>query len=125
MGKALSKNQDYTTLNRMRWAAWGVIDIETMERMQRRNYINHVREELKLHGCVLECGGSTTNPHYRIFKLQAGTTEPAKGKGLKPEWAEFSAGPVAFRSVCLGALCHLDTEFMLNEESRNAAVRQG
>ncbi len=53
-------------MNHLRWAAWGVVDIEKLERMQRRNYIKRSRTELAEHSVMLECGGSTVNPYYRI-----------------------------------------------------------
>jgi len=119
MGKALKKNQDYKTMNRLKWAASGVIDIEKLERMQRRNYINHVREELKLHGCTLECGGGRAGPYYRIYRNAAPT-----GVGERPaqEWSvvtaphERQAGD-AFSRVCYKALVKLDPDFELAEKA--------
>jgi hypothetical protein len=113
MGKALKKNQDYTTMNRLKWAAWGVIDIEKLERMQRRNYINHVREELKQHGCTLECGGGRAGPYYRVYKQRVHGDL---------EWSvlttphERQAGN-AFSRVCYKALVKLDPDFELAEKA--------
>jgi hypothetical protein len=113
MGAALKKDQDYRSLSYIRWAAWGVIDIEALERMQRRNYINHVREELKLHGLSLECGGSTTAPYYRIYEMVV------TGVGEKPkvEWSTTSANykSGAFTKVCKDALLRLDPEGFARE----------
>lgn len=54
-------------MNHIRWAAWGVIDIDAMlDRIQRRNYIKRARKELADIGAVLHCGGSTQVPWYRI-----------------------------------------------------------
>ena len=77
MGAALKKGVDYTQLSYLRWVAFGVVDIEKLERMQRRNYINHMREELKLHGLELHCHGTSYRPVYAIeavdgsFKTQS------------------------------------------------------
>lgn len=102
MGAALKKDQDYYSLARLRWAAWGVINIEQLERMQRRNYINHVREELKLHGMHLEAGGSKPRPFYRVF-VQGDTDKV-------PSWAFASSrnDDKAFQNVCLHALLKID-----------------
>lgn len=102
MGKV---KHDYTLLNFMKWAAWGVIDIEKLDRHQRRNYINHVREELKLHGCVLECGGRTSRSlHYSVTKPATET---------HTSWTETAAtykGEKAFSAVCRRALTRLDPD---------------
>lgn len=113
MGAALKKNQDYAALGHLRWAAWGTIDIETLERMQRRNYINHVREELKLHGMVLECGGNAV-PYYRI--LTTGAIPGGKG----PEWSTTSANikDKAFCKVCRDALFKIEPD--ANPEEQHA-----
>lgn len=108
MGKALKKNEDYTQLNRLKWVAWGVVNVESLERMQRRNYINHVREELKLHGCLLECGGGKDRPFYRIAYL------------YPTIWTEVTAydkrNPQhAFQDVCLKALRRLDPDHANSE----------
>lgn len=111
MGAALKKDQDYASLTRLRWAAWGVVNIETLERTQRRNYINHTREELKLHGLTLECGGTTSQPYYRIFEA-GGVTVP--GSGAKPKWSTTCGSSTgdksAFTKVCLEALKRIDPE---------------
>lgn len=114
MGKALKKNEDYTQLNRLKWAAWGVINIEELERMQRRNYINAVREELKLYGVKLECGGGPGKQFYRAFKpIPHGTPNPIV-TNLKSEWVEVTGfgerGQQAFQSVCLRVLRRIDPD---------------
>jgi hypothetical protein len=55
-------------LSHVKWAAWGVIDIEKLERLQRRNYIKRARSELEAHGWALTCGGNTRSPHYAAEK---------------------------------------------------------
>lgn len=117
MGAALKKNVDHKELSYLRWAAWGVVDIEALERMQRRNYINHVREELKLHGMQLEVGGSANAPYYRVFCYAAPT-----GAGEKPklEWQGTSATSAfkqhAFKAVCLAALTRIDPKALATED---------
>lgn len=110
MGAALKKNQNYAELSYLRWTAWRVIDIETLERMQRRNYINHVREELKLHGMRLECGGGAAHPYYRIFKLATVGVAHAPAQPKSIEWQSTSAGikEQAFGKVCHDALLKID-----------------
>lgn len=49
------------------FAAWGSVDVESMERIQRRTYIRRVREQLKPHGITLECGGQPPGAaHYQV-----------------------------------------------------------
>lgn len=83
------------TLDHLKWAAWGVIDIEKLERMQRRNYIKKVRAELGPHGVKLECGGSTRVPYYRVHNESTSVTQ-------------FAAGGDAFKRVCLAVLEKLE-----------------
>ena len=75
-------------MNRVRWAAWGVVDIEKLERMQRRNYIKAVRLEIQPN--KLECGGSSKQPWYQfLFYLpDGGYTKMAY------------AGPEGFKKAC-------------------------
>jgi hypothetical protein len=82
-------------MNHIRWAAWGVIDIETLERMQRRNYIKRARADLE--GIAkLECGGSTVRPYYRI---EFPTPKPEAGEHPKP-CSHAVGGDQAFKKVC-------------------------
>lgn len=114
MGKALKKGEDYTQLNRMKWAAWGVIDIEALDIQQRNNYINHVRQELAQHGCILECGanraqGRSRGMFYRIAKL---APPAAAGERPKTEWQEVTSWGTdnAFQRICLKVLQRLDPD---------------
>lgn len=92
-------------MNHIRWAAWGVIDIEAFDRMQRRNYIKRTRKELEPLGVVLNCGGSTAQPFYQM-KLSTDT----KGYG----------GKDAFRKACAWALQQLGDA---DERSEDGGVR--
>jgi len=114
MGAALKKNQDYTLLARIKWAAWGVIDIEAMERMQRRNYINHVREELKLHGWTLEAGGSQSVPYYRIFKM--GTPVAGEKQAIVKSFTSSTLKKGAFQKVCRDVLGVIDPQSLEHHE---------
>jgi hypothetical protein len=71
------------------FAAWGSIDVEKMDRLQRRNYINKVRAELKAAGYSLHSGGQAPiKAHYAL-------SSPAETK-------VFAArGEKAFQKVCL------------------------
>lgn len=50
------------------FTAWGSVNIEEMERLQRRKYINLLREEIKEYGLVLHAGGSKGRPLYTLYK---------------------------------------------------------
>lgn len=91
------------TLDHLKWAAWGVIDIEKLERMQRRNYIKKVRKELEPHSVKLDCGGSTRVPYYRVHD--------------DTNFAQIAAGDDAFKRACLAALEKLEP----NAKQENAA----
>lgn len=51
-------------MSHIHFAAWRSVDIESLERMQRRIYIKRTRVELARYGLELEAGGQRTNPHY-------------------------------------------------------------
>jgi hypothetical protein len=56
------------------FAAWGSIDIEKMDRMQRRNYIRCVREALKPYDIELNVGGQRDRPYYLLkWRNEVGT----------------------------------------------------
>lgn len=117
MGATLKKNQDYTALSYMQWAAWGVIDVEKLERMQRRNYINHVRQELALHGLELECAGTSMFPFYRIHTIEReeGNTKPVWQTELTTREDRRQAIKEAFKNVCRLALVRIDPERFATE----------
>jgi len=99
-------------MNRVRWAAWGVVDIEKLERMQRRNYIKAVRVELAAKNITLDCGGSTASPYYAI------TLPTTDGKTTPKHTA---AGEGAFKKVCAWLLEQLGEE--AHERSEDGSVR--
>lgn len=70
----------------VRWSAWGVFDIEALDRLQRRNHIKRVREALATVGCELHCGGSTNKPYYQVK--------------LPDDKKKAFAGKDAFRKAC-------------------------
>ena len=99
-------------MNRVRWAAWGVIDIEKLNRLQRRDYIKAVRGELAEKSITLECGGTTTKPYYQIIlPTTDGKTVPKQAMG----------GDDAFRKVCVWLLSHLGE--INSERSEDGGVR--
>lgn len=59
-------------MSHVSFAAWGSVDVESLERMQRRVYIRHVREELAEHHLALECGGSKNKPYYALYRIVNG-----------------------------------------------------
>lgn len=96
-------------MNRVRWAAWAVVDIEKLERMQRRNYIKAVREEVKPHSVTLVCGGSKWSPYYQFVV----TSERNENK-------HAAAGPAAFQKACVWLLQTLGED---NERSKDGGLR--
>lgn len=77
-------------MNNVKWAAWGVVDIEALERMQRRNYIKKVRAELAKHGATLDCGGDKVSPFYLVH--------------IRDDLDYHARGDGAFREVMQNAL---------------------
>lgn len=74
MATGIKKGTDPKLLSHTMWAAWGVINIETLGREPRRNYLMTVRAELETRGCTLEVGGISTRPFYRVNKIVDGRT---------------------------------------------------
>jgi len=102
-------------MNHIRWAAWGVVDIEALERMQRRNYIKRSRIELDEKGIVLSCGGSTHTPWYSI-KIP---TPDGKGN------IKAAGGREAFKQVCEWLLKELgEVQEDRNERSEDGGIRR-
>lgn len=92
-------------LNHVKWAAWGVIDIERLERMQRRNYIKRARAELASKGFELKCGGSKGVPFYAL--AEASTPMETTAFGGKGHTA---AGADAFKKICARAVSMLEPD---------------
>ena len=91
-------------LNHVKWAAWGVVDIERLERMQRRNYIKRARAELAFKGIELKCGGSKTTPYYAVQPVEVTETSPLKAV------SHTAAGVDAFKKVCAHAVSVLEPQ---------------
>jgi hypothetical protein len=109
-------------MNHIRWAAWGVVDIEALERMQRRNYIKRSREQLAAVNIKLECGGSTQTPHY-LVSLPTPLVEIKMGHGgaaktLEKAEGHAAAGKDAFKKVCTWVL-------QKTEDKENTAHERG
>lgn len=94
-------------MNRIRWIAWGVVELEKLERMQRRNYIKAIREELTPLGISFESGGVSNNPFYRVII-------DAKGK------THASAGADGAKNICTWLL----TELGDHERSEDGSLRR-
>lgn len=86
-------------MNHVRWIAWGVIELEKLERMQRRNYIKKIREDVTPLGIVFDCGGVSSNPWYQFM-----LTEPDPAKPKKQAFG----GPDAARKICQWLLMELN-----------------
>lgn len=88
-------------MNHIRWAAWGVVDIEHMptdmapgkgtQRQARRNYLKKVHAELAELGYSLHPGGSTNTPYYMVMHDLTANKHTA-------------AGQDAFKKVCAWVL---------------------
>lgn len=97
MAYGVKKSVDPTLLSHTMWAGWGVIDIETLDRQARRNFINTVRAELGTRGYVLDCGGRGQRPYYAIRPLATQTPKTFAATSRH-----------AFRDVCKLFLQHED-----------------
>lgn len=53
-------------MNHIKWAAWSVINIEALDRQQRRNYLKKVHAELEPVGIQLHVGGTKEKPYYLV-----------------------------------------------------------
>jgi hypothetical protein len=81
-------------MSKIRWAAWGVVDIEKIPSdhtsggngQARRSYLKQVRAELAALGFELQCGGAKLKPWYKVLKT--GTDD-----------YHVAAGPDAFKNV--------------------------
>jgi len=90
-------------MNHIRWAAWGVIDIEKIPSdhtsggngQARREYLKKVRQELSELNMILHVGGSKNIPWYGI-----GLRGEDKTMGVK-------AGDDAFKKLCAWVLEHV------------------
>lgn len=101
MATGIKKSVDVTLLSHTMWAAWGVIDIETLQREARRNYLKTVRAELATKGYDLECGGIGQRPFYRIF--EQGLALPDTNG-----WTVTNATGGGFGAVCKAFLQRVD-----------------
>ncbi len=78
-------------MNHIRWVAWGVVDVEALDRMQRRNFIKKLRQELAEGGAMLHCGGSTKSPWYGVVMPEA--KDPSiKPRDVKNDSAKHTVG---------------------------------
>ena len=106
-------------MNYIMWAAWGVVDIEALDRMQRRNYIKRCRAELALRYVKLDCGGSTANPHYIVTPLVAPSTGASLEAGGSVTQKAFG-GVGSFKKACEHILNELGIG---HERSEDGSVR--
>ena len=89
-------------MNCIRWAAWGVVDIENIpsdqttggNRQARRSYLKKVHAELATVGMKLHIGGSAANPWYCV-EYNVETAKVAK---------QVCAGKDAFKKICTWVL---------------------
>jgi len=108
MATGIKKGHVPEDLSYLRWAAWGAVDIEKLQREPRRNYIKAVRAELATRGYRLECGGTQKKPYYRIYLDHV----DANSVGGTP-WSTTSATEGGFARVC--------KDFLNKEDPNHAA----
>jgi hypothetical protein len=97
-------------MNHVRWVAWGVIDVEAMDRIHRRNYLKRLRKELPA-GIRLESGGVKGAPWYKMERDQP------SGAQTKTHAA---AGMDALKKVCTWLLLEIGD----HERSEDGGVRR-
>jgi hypothetical protein len=85
-------------MNHLKWVGWGVVDVEALDKQQRRNYLKKLRTELSERGYTLHPGGSTQVPWYRITK---------NGDVSDSKHSETIAGEGALKKICAWALVQL------------------
>ena len=57
-------------MSALAFAAWGSVDFEGMERIQRRAYLKRVRKEIEPHGLIIHSGGQAPKaPHYQVMNV--------------------------------------------------------
>ena len=103
-------------MNHIRWAAWGVIDIEKIPSdhtsggngQARREYLKKVRQELTALNMILHVGGSKVAPWYAVAR-----------RGEEKN-AMVSAGTDAFKKLCAWVLEHVGD---VNVSGENGGVR--
>lgn len=86
-------------MNHTKWVGWGVVNVEALDKQQRRVYLKKIRAELAERGMQLHPGGSTQVPWYRITRVGNGP-ETAKVE-------ETIAGEDALKKICAWALIEL------------------
>lgn len=91
-------------MSHIHFAAWGSVDVESLERMQRRKYLQAIRTELAKHGITIEYGGQRSNPHYLIR-----WTKPDRG-GTPREEVFAEQGMEALKKVMTKAIELLPAE---------------
>lgn len=109
-------------MNHIRWAAWGVIDIEALDRIQRRNYINNVRAELRALNIDLHCGGRNQFICYGV-QLPGAVTKCVSAKAAAQDrlHKQVFAGKDAFKKLCAWLLVKLEDGE--HERGTNGSVR--
>lgn len=87
-------------MSELHFAAWGSVDFEKLERIQRRNYLKRARQELKKHGLYIHAGGQKGHPVYNVqVYLHAGDPN-----NLEMEKIQTYAGEKAFAKACQFAI---------------------
>jgi hypothetical protein len=104
-------------MNHIKWAAWGVVELdnpERFDRIQRRNFLKKVHAELAPHNMKLSIGGSKINPWYAVSmfaEIEVGSTPPKT----------VVAGKDAFKKICVWVLEQLGED--AHERGADGGVR--
>lgn len=117
MATGVKKYVDPALLTHIRFAAWGVIDVETLNREARRNYLKTVRAELSTRDYALVVGGVPGSLYYAIHSpvLEDGSTW--KAQAHHNAWSE-----PAFKIVCREFLNREDPDHANPEPAGSAAA---
>lgn len=91
-------------MNHIKWVAWGVVDVEALNKHRRRNYLKKIRDELSAKGFTLHPGGSKTMPWYRIEGTPGVGRHEGQGYGGK---AQVFASKDALKKILTWALHEL------------------
>jgi hypothetical protein len=55
-------------MSHLHFTAWGTVDIEKLERLERRRFIREIRKVCGEHGLVFHSGGQQSNLTYSLWR---------------------------------------------------------
>lgn len=90
-------------MNHTKWVAWGVVNVEALDKQQRRSYLKKLRGEMAEVGFTLHPGGSTQVPWYRV-------------EGTPESKAHTIAGTDALKNICAWVLTQVGEADVSSED---------